>query len=111
MNISDALRLIAGKSPDALHEALGALKGQQVKSPMAQRRADRAIEMALRDPQAGFTSAERVELAALLSGAGNETRSLDVRVRVTVEEKERIQEMADEAGMTVSDFIRTRIGL
>lgn len=111
MELINALRLIAGKSPAALHEALGALRAQQTQSPLALRRADRAIELALQDPQAGFTADERQALAALLSGTPDGARTLDVRIRVNADEKQRVQEMAEEAGMTVSDFIRGKIGL
>jgi hypothetical protein len=39
------------------------------------------------------------------------TRTVDVRLRVTPAEKARIHEAADAEGVTVSDYIRSRIGL
>ncbi len=45
---------------------------------------------------------------------GNETaasRTFNLIVRVNVAEREQVEQMASEAGQTVSDYIRSRIGL
>ncbi len=39
------------------------------------------------------------------------TRTLDIRIRVNTDEKVQVQELAQAAGLTVSDFIRQRLGL
>ncbi len=39
------------------------------------------------------------------------TRTLDIRIRVNADEKVQVQESAQAAGLTVSDFIRQRLGL
>lgn len=108
MNLSEALRLIAAKSPNNAQGAIRALR-------TAQRRPDArpvqyVLEQALVDPLADFTPEERAGVAALLGG-DDEARTSDIHLRVSATEKERIQKMADEGGLTVSDFIRERIGL
>lgn len=109
MNTADALRLIAAKSPDQMRNAIRTLQSVLNDTPIAVQRAQKVISWALQDPQGEFTTDERAALAALLGGS--DTRTLDVRVRVTPAEKAGIQAMADEAGLTVSDFIRRGIGL
>lgn len=109
MNLPDALRLIAAKSPNNAQGAVRALRTAQHR-PDA-RPVQYVLEQALTDPLAEFTPDERVGIAALLGGAQDSARNLDVRIRVNADEKQRVQELADEAGLTVSDFIRERIGL
>lgn len=109
--MDNALRLVIAKSPFLLNEAPKALRALNSRSPLAQRRAERAIEYALSDPQATFTEDERLALAQLISGDAGEVRNLDIRLRVSADEKSEVQHMAEEAGMTVSDFIRSKIGL
>jgi hypothetical protein len=110
MEIEQALRLAVAKSPATLTEAPRALRALG-RSPIATQRAQRVLEIALTDPQATFTEQERSELAALLAATGDDTRSVDIRLRVTPAEKADIQSMADEAGVNVSVFIRSKIGL
>lgn len=107
MNLSDALRLIAAKSPNNVQGAIRALRTAQHR-PDA-RPVQYVLEQALVDPLADFTPDERAGIAALLGGST--TRDLDIRIRVNADEKQRVQEVAEEAGMTVSDFIRKKIGL
>lgn len=105
--MSDALKLIAGGSPAAAREAMAALRAQQNNSPMAQARIVRAARHALEDPQATFTDEERREIAELLDGRTAPT----IRFRVSHEERAQVERMAEEAGLSISDFIRERIGL
>lgn len=109
MNTADALRLIAAKSPDQMRNAIRTLQSVMNETPVAQQRAQKVIGWALQDPQAEFTAEERQDLAMLLGGSDN--RTVDIRLRVTPAEKADVQRMADNAGLTVSDFIRHRIGL
>lgn len=109
MNTADALRLIAAKSPDQMRNAIRTLQSVQNNTPVAAQRAQKVIGWALQDPQADFTVGERGALAALLGGSDN--RTLDIRLRVTPSEKAEIQRMADDAGMTVSELIRSKIEL
>jgi len=108
MNLSDALRLIAAKSPNNVQNAVRALRTAQHR-PNA-RPVQYVLEQALIDPLADFTPDERAGIAELL-GTDEEARTLDIRLRVSAIEKEHVQQMADEAGLNVSDFIRSRIGL
>jgi 16S rRNA U516 pseudouridylate synthase RsuA-like enzyme len=106
------LRMIAARSLEAQQEALGAIRAQQVHSPMAARRAERAAGIAFADQAVEWTPEERLALSELLGQDTDDTRTLDVRVRVTAGEKEQVKKMAAAAGFpNVSDFIRSRIGL
>lgn len=109
--MEEALKIIVSKSPAAGSQAMQCLRALAVKSPIVQERFNRVVEIALGDPQAEFTPADRALIAEFVGGASDDVRSLDVRIRVNRQEKSTIQEMADDAGMTVSDFIRERIGL
>lgn len=109
MELLDALRLIAAKSPNNAQGAIRALRTAQNR-PSA-RSVQYVLEQALVDPLAEFTPAERTSIAALLGGESADNRTLEIRFRVTRDEKERVTAMADEAGLTVSDFIREKIGL
>lgn len=111
MNLPDALRLIAAKSPNNVQNAIRALRGAHRPDALSRRPVQYVLEQALVDPLADFTSAERADIAALLSGDSDDARTLDIRLRVAPAEKTRVQELADEAGMTVSDFVRSCIGL
>lgn len=113
--MEEALRIIVAKSPMAGSQAMQTLQAIKAKSPVLQDRYNRTVQTALSDSQADFTSEERALIASCVgSGAADDAtplRVLDVRVRVTPEEKERIQQMAADEDMNVSDFIRDRIGL
>ena len=108
----ETLRMIAARSLDAQREALGAIRAIQVRSPMAARRAERAARIAFADQAVGWTPEERLALSELLGQDHDDTRTQDIRVRVNSAEKERVKQMAADAGFpNVSDFIRERIGL
>lgn len=112
MTTIDILRLIIARSPDAAREGIGAIKALQSGSPMAARRAERSAQIALEDSEAKWTADERAQLAELLGTTGSdEPRNLDIRLRVSVSEKNEVQQAASEAGLTVSDYIRQAIGL
>lgn len=112
MDTVSTLKLIVARSPDAMREALGAIKAKQSGSPMAARRAERAASLALEDGAANWTPAERAALAELLgAGSPGEPRTLDIRIRVNASEKGDVQQAADEAGLSVSNYIRQSIGL
>ena len=108
MDMDKALRLIIAKSPNNYQGAIRALRTAQHR-PNA-RPVQYVLEQALVDPVAEFTASERAGIAALLSG-NDEARTLDIRLRVSADEKAEVQRMAEESGMTVSDFIRSKIGL
>jgi 16S rRNA U516 pseudouridylate synthase RsuA-like enzyme len=106
--IGDMLRLIAAKSPATSGQATRALRmvGQPESRPIQY-----AIELALRDPAASFTEEERTAITSHIAPARADVQTLDIRLRVNPGDKQQIQAMADAADMTVSNFIRQKIGL
>jgi hypothetical protein len=108
----DTLRLIAARSRPALQDALAAIKAQQAGTPMAARRASKAAEIALEDPDAVWSPEERTALASLLGGeAPHEIRDTYVRFRASKAEKRQVVEAAKAAGLTQSDYVRQALGL
>lgn len=108
MNLDDALRLIAARSPNNVQNAVRALRTAQ-RRPNA-RPVQYVLEQALRDPLAEFTAQERSAIAALL-GDTSDARTADIRARVTADEKAQAERIAAERGMTVSEVIRHAFGL
>lgn len=104
---TNPLTIIAGGSPAAARMATDALRAQQRGSPMAAARAARAARAALEDRHATFTDAERRAIAEMLES----DRNVDIRLRVTSEEKQAVQAMADAIGVSMSELIRQRLGL
>lgn len=102
------LVLIAGGSPAAARIASDAIRAATLGSPMAPARAARAARVALDDPQATFTEAERRQIADLLD---NDRDAAPIRLRVSPDERAQIERMAADAGMSISDLIRDRLGL
>jgi hypothetical protein len=62
-NKINALRLIAAKSPNAMHEAIKTIQAIDLNSPMAQRRYNHTVQIAFNDPQAEFSADERAMIA------------------------------------------------
>lgn len=108
MDMDKALRLIIAKSPNNLQGAVRALRTAQ-RRPNA-RPVQYVLEQALTDPLADFTPAEREGIAALLSGE-DDTRADVLRLRVTADEKSNVQQAADDAGLSMSEYIRFKLGL
>lgn len=102
------LLIIARGSQDAARTATDALRAQQNGSPMAAARAARAARLALSDPQATFSADERRAIAELLE---NDRDAAPIRFRVTADERARLEQMAEDAELSISDFIRQKIGL
>lgn len=111
MTYIEAMQLVAARSPRTGSEAAKTIRRLTNNTVTAQRIAERVIEHALQDHQAEFTADERLALASLLSGDTGEARTLDIRVRVTADEKQRVHEAAQAAGMTLSDYLRQQVGL
>lgn len=109
MDLADALRLIAAKSPNNVQNAVRALRTAQYR-PDAHI-VQYVLEQALIDPLTDFTAEERGGIAALLSGTPDEQRTLDIRVRVSANEKALVQQWASAAGLTVSNYVRQQLGL
>jgi type IV pilus biogenesis protein CpaD/CtpE len=108
MKMENALKLIITKSPEAMNEALKTLQAIRANSPMVQRRYNRTVEIALSDPQAEFTMADRAVLAELLTADGEGARSFMLRVRLTEAEQVALQETADREGISISELVRRK---
>jgi hypothetical protein len=106
--MTNLLALIAGRSPTAARMAADAILSAQNKSPMAAARAARAARFALEDPLATFSADERRAIAELLE---NDRDAAPIRFRVTADERARLERMAEDAQLSISDFIRQKIGL
>ncbi len=106
MDMIEALRLLAGRSPAATNEAVDTMEALRRRSPMTQQRYNRTVALAFRDPEATFTPEERADIAALLDTGAGESRDQTFQIRVTTEEKERIYALAEAAGMPASEYAR-----
>lgn len=112
MTEADALTTIIVRCPDLLRQATHALRAWRGTSPIREQTFARVILDALRQYGEEFSPEERAAMLALLPATEeNEARTLNIIIRATATEKSRVQARADEAGQTMSDYIRTRIGL
>lgn len=112
MDTRELLALIIARCPDLAHQATGALRAHQTNSQIAQRRIIAVVSDAVRlyDDWTEDERAALIEVARLAAG-GKPQRTLNLIVRASADEKARVQALADEAGQSVSDYIRQRIGL
>lgn len=109
MDMIDALRIIVAKSPNAASQAMTTIAALGNNSPMAQQRYNMVVQIALNDPSANFTDAERAVLAENLDITGNSQRTFMLRVRLTETERAELQKLADESGQTMSDYARAKL--
>jgi len=106
----DALKLIIARSPSAGENAVRALASARAGSPMAQTRYQQVLIQALADPQAEWTSEERMTLADAVSGAAEtSTRTHMLHVRLSDAERARLERRAGDAGMSMSEYVRSLI--
>lgn len=103
-DIAQAKRLIAAHSIEGLR-----ILGAGVSKPCYQGRYNLAATAALADPGSGLTADERRIIASFIEGEGEEDRSFMLRVRLTESERDRLQAMADEAGQSMSELVRSRV--
>lgn len=110
---TQALASIIARCPDLAHQATAALLAYQRNSPIARQRVLAVIGDALRQYADDFSDDERAELDSLarVAAGGTARRELNLIVRTTPDEKAQIQAAADAAGVSMSDYIRQRIGL
>ena len=107
----DALKLIIARSPQAGSTALECIRAVKASSPVLQHRYNRTVEYAFSDPNAKFAAEERELIASYVESEDGGPKTLELRIRVNASEKAQIQRMAKDGDLTVSDFIRERIGL
>jgi hypothetical protein len=112
MNRIELLELIAARSRMASREAANAIRAVQNSAPTATRRCATAAAKALDDDQAIFSDEERKLLATLLGAPLlDDVRGLDIRLRVSKAEKRQVQEAAEAADLSLSNYIRRALGL
>ena len=108
--IEEALKLVIAKSPAAAGQAIKTIHALNVKSPLRQHRYNATVDAALHDPEADFTPEERALLAQFIA-AGEKIRETRLQVRVTIAEKLYLQHQAAENKMTLSAYVREKLGL
>ena len=103
MDVNETLRLIAIRAPSISGEAARALR---VSSPNPHVLSAIAMH-ALRDPEAGWTTAERAALVALIEPVDNEARTERLNIRLSEAELAQAQARADaETNGNLSALIR-----
>jgi len=108
MEIIEALKIIIARSPNAAEEAVRTIQAARNNSPILQTRYANVLIRALADGQATFTPEER-ELIASAIEAPTGTRDVTLRVRLTTSENAQLTEAADQAGQSVSEYVRRKI--
>lgn len=111
MDTAATLRLIIVRCPDLAGQAGQALKALHADSPIAGRRAAAVATTALRQYGDRFDAAERAALAALLADDPGDAREVNLLIRVSPAERDRLHRDAATRGETTSDYVRRRLGL
>lgn len=104
----DALRIIMERHPELVDEAARCLRALHTGSPMMAQRYTRLATQALAGD--ALTAEERQVVAGYLDGGGD-AKSVTVQVRMTPQQKLRLQDAAAAAGQDVSTYVRHRLGL
>ncbi len=107
--IINILRLIIAKSQSIRDEAVRMIKTLDIDSPIIQRRLNYVASRALDDSSAGFSDGEIAQITRLLSPEDTETRDYTLRVRLTTSERVELERLAAEAGMDLSEYVRSKI--
>jgi hypothetical protein len=109
MNTSDAFKLIATRVNDP-HLQREALKSLRATGRNVQMRLQWLLPDAL--ASGDFTDLERADMIALLEpdeGQETERRDAQIVVRVTPSRRDELEQRAGAAGMSLSDYIRSRL--
>lgn len=102
------LRLIIAKSSDASKEAIAAIRALSADSPIIKIRLNRVAELALNDSACEWSPDER-EMIATLIQAEDTKRTKMLPIRLSEQEHAELGRLADEAGTTMSDYIRSKV--
>lgn len=105
----DALKLIAGRSGEAMHEALKAIQAVNAGSPVVQQRYNHVAEIALNDASAEWTPSEKLSIIEHIDQVGSVGREFVLHVRLTDTERDELQLAADAAGTNMSEYARRMI--
>lgn len=84
--MKQALQLIVSKSPAAADEALDCLKAIRAKSPVVGRRYEHTVQIALNDPQAEWTPADRALVASYIGDDDDEGGTKQRNIRLSDED-------------------------
>ncbi len=103
MTLTEVLKLIIAKSSDNALQAVKALRSAE-KFPHL-RKVQSVLEHALADPSARFTDEERDAIASHLMPVS----TMLLSVRITADQNAELRHRADEADMTVSDYVRQQL--
>jgi len=109
MDIVEALKLIIARSPNAAEEAIRTIAAARNNSPVLQIRYANVLIRALADPEANFSSDERELLSSVIEAPGSESRGFTLRVRLTEAERAHLEDLANAAGLSISDYVRRKI--
>jgi hypothetical protein len=85
------------------------LRAIAVRSPAVQARYDNTVRVAMGDPAAQFTAEQRALLAEFVGSDGPDTRSIVQPVRLSPAERHELEDAAQAAGMSLSEYIRSRL--
>lgn len=109
MDIYDALKLLAVKSPEAAREAIASLRVRDPRN-LAMRYVI-LLDRAFSDPQAEpFTAEERAALVELAEPVERvSARTYVLHVRLSEDERVEVERLADMAGCTPSEYVRSRL--
>ncbi len=108
-NIIEALKVIIAKSPNAAEEAIRTIAAARNNSPILQVRYSNVLIRAMADPSADFTKDEREMLASAIEAPDGGNRGFMLRVRLTDDERIALQDAANQAGQSMSEFVRQKI--
>jgi hypothetical protein len=109
MDIIDALKIIIAHSPRASEQAIRTIAAVRNNSPVIQIRYANVLIMALADPEADFTQAERELLAAVIETPGTATRDFTLHLRLTSSERVELEQAAQTAGLSLSEYSRQQL--
>ena len=105
--IADAVDVILSRHPASAAEATRLQRAIQVDSPMIASRFRLLVE---NSEHAKYTAEEQQIIAdAVAALSGNPSRDQVIRLRVTQEEKAEITAAAEDAGQTISEYVRQRL--
>jgi len=105
----DALKLIAGRSGEAMHDALRAIQAVTAGSPVVQQRYNHVAEIALNDASAEWMPDERQAIIAHMDATDATNREYSLRIRLTDAERDALKEQAGLCGQTMSEYVRRMI--
>jgi len=109
MDIIDALKTIIARSPRAAETAVRTIAAARNNSPVLQTRYANVLIMAMADPEATFTPEERAILASAVEAPESSSRDFILRVRLTDQERAELQQLADQDGIGMSEYVRRKL--